>query len=89
VIDARNSKQERFGQDRLKQAFCKARLDPGHAGNAILQAIQQFVEGGAQTDDIALVCFGRDEEQSESQFPKLKQCMPSNKEKKTTESQSS
>jgi serine phosphatase RsbU (regulator of sigma subunit) len=59
VVDATNNAQERFGQTRLEEVFGKARLDPGDAGEAVLKAVDQFVKDGPQTDDLALVCFGR------------------------------
>jgi sigma-B regulation protein RsbU (phosphoserine phosphatase) len=57
--DARNSRSERFGRDRVKKVFQESPSDAGRAGNLMLQAIDKFVAGHSQTDDMALVCFGR------------------------------
>jgi serine phosphatase RsbU (regulator of sigma subunit) len=61
LIDARNPRHERFGPERLRQTFAAASADPGQAGDAIMQAVSQFLEGGPQLDDMALVCFSRGE----------------------------
>lgn len=61
ITDAYNLKQQRFGGARLREIVRLGSNDPGQAGNEIIHEVQQFLEGAPQRDDIALVCFGRDE----------------------------
>jgi sigma-B regulation protein RsbU (phosphoserine phosphatase) len=61
ITDARNNKQERFGVERLKDTLRHTTTDPGQAGDTVMHAVEQFLADTPQLDDIALVCFGRDE----------------------------
>jgi serine phosphatase RsbU (regulator of sigma subunit) len=60
LVDAQNSRLEPFGIKRLTQTLRQANADPGQAGDSIMRAVAQFLEGNPQLDDLALVCFGRD-----------------------------
>jgi serine phosphatase RsbU (regulator of sigma subunit)/pSer/pThr/pTyr-binding forkhead associated (FHA) protein len=59
VNEAFNSAGEQFGDERLRDAFQRAAPDPTRAADAVLRAVAQFTAGHPQSDDIALVCFGR------------------------------
>jgi sigma-B regulation protein RsbU (phosphoserine phosphatase) len=60
ISDAMNPLQERFGRDRIQHLLSTASGDPGRAGDAILQAVLRYLQGGPQRDDMAVVCFGRE-----------------------------
>jgi serine phosphatase RsbU (regulator of sigma subunit)/pSer/pThr/pTyr-binding forkhead associated (FHA) protein len=62
VTDARNLADASFGPDRLIRAYQDAPPDPTQAGAAVIQAVRRFATGCPQFDDIALLCFGREEE---------------------------
>jgi serine phosphatase RsbU (regulator of sigma subunit)/pSer/pThr/pTyr-binding forkhead associated (FHA) protein len=62
VTDARNLADASFGMDRLIQAYQDAPTDPTQAGAAVIQAVRRFADGCPQFDDIAMICFGREEE---------------------------
>jgi serine phosphatase RsbU (regulator of sigma subunit) len=51
-----------FGPDRLIQAYRNAPPDPTQAGAAVIEAVRRFAAGCPQFDDIAVICFGREEE---------------------------
>jgi serine phosphatase RsbU (regulator of sigma subunit) len=59
VNEAFNSAGEQFGDDRLREAFRHAASDPTAACDAVLSAVRNFTAGHPQSDDVALVCFGR------------------------------
>jgi len=48
-----------FGIDRLKQALAAAPSEVDKVGESILDAVRRHTAGRAQSDDIALVSFGR------------------------------
>jgi serine phosphatase RsbU (regulator of sigma subunit) len=62
VTDARNIADVSFGSDRLFRTYRDAPPDPTQAGAMVIQAVRQFAAGCAQFDDIALICFGREDE---------------------------
>jgi sigma-B regulation protein RsbU (phosphoserine phosphatase) len=56
LTDAQNPKREMFGEQRVLQIIRQAAPAGGHAiEQKFLQAIEEFTEGMAQTDDITFV----------------------------------
>ena len=65
VTDAQNPKGEMFGEERLIQLIKKEAPSGGEAlEKAILQSIEEFTRGMAQTDDITFLLVERDTEAS-------------------------
>ena len=64
VIESMNSSGELFGIERVYQSLRNAPNSPSKIGDAIQEELRQFSngdDGGAQHDDITMVCFGRGE----------------------------
>jgi serine phosphatase RsbU (regulator of sigma subunit) len=59
VNEAMDNDGRQFGVERLKQAVAAAPSGAGKVGEWILDAVHRHAAGCAQSDDIALVCFGR------------------------------
>jgi serine phosphatase RsbU (regulator of sigma subunit) len=64
VTDARNLKNERFGENRIWRSLKPESNIPESArpavmGSRLLTAVEQHLNGRPQLDDIAIVCFGR------------------------------
>jgi serine phosphatase RsbU (regulator of sigma subunit) len=59
VSEAMNPDGELFGFDRLRDAFKGAPSDPTQAGEAVIREVRSFAAGRHQSDDITLICFGR------------------------------
>ncbi len=59
VSEAMNPEGELFGFDRLRDAFQKAPANPTEAGEAVIREVRTFAAGRHQSDDITLICFGR------------------------------
>jgi serine phosphatase RsbU (regulator of sigma subunit)/pSer/pThr/pTyr-binding forkhead associated (FHA) protein len=59
VNEALDSAGRLFGIERVRQALASAPAGAGDVGRAILDAVRRHAVGCAQSDDIALVCFGR------------------------------
>ena len=59
VSEAMNPAGDLFGFDRLRDAFQKAPADPTEAGEAVIREVRSFASGRHQSDDITLICFGR------------------------------
>ena len=60
VTEATNADKEQFGMNRLTGAL--ANLAPGnarHTTDAILEAVEEFVSGAPQSDDITCLAFSR------------------------------
>lgn len=49
-----------FGTERLCDVVARGPAEPASLGRNLLEAVKQFVAGRPQSDDICLVCFGRD-----------------------------
>jgi serine phosphatase RsbU (regulator of sigma subunit) len=56
-----NPAGELFGFERLRDAFASAPKDPTLAGEAVIKQVREFAAGRHQSDDITLICFGRNE----------------------------
>jgi serine phosphatase RsbU (regulator of sigma subunit) len=61
VSEAMNPAGDLFGIERLRKTFQQAPSDPAEAGQAVIRAVRQFASGRHQSDDITLICFGRDD----------------------------
>lgn len=56
VLEARNDRNERYGLDRLKQAFlAHSRKKPGEMIRVIREDLHAFINGQPLYDDITLV----------------------------------
>lgn len=60
VTEAIDSKNRQFGHDRLQKTIQAAQPGPQAVGEAVLRAARMHVAGHAQSDDITLLCFGRE-----------------------------
>ncbi|HEX8203747.1 MAG TPA: PP2C family protein-serine/threonine phosphatase, partial [Isosphaeraceae bacterium] len=60
VNEAMNPRNEPFGSRRLHQALLAAPGPVPAVGQAVLRAVQAHTAGQDQSDDITLVCFGRE-----------------------------
>jgi serine phosphatase RsbU (regulator of sigma subunit) len=58
--EAMNSKRELFGIERLTQLCADKGVKPRDLGPCILDAVHQFAGDFPQSDDMCLVCFGRE-----------------------------
>jgi serine phosphatase RsbU (regulator of sigma subunit) len=59
VSEAMNPDGDLFGFERLRDAFKNAPSDPTQAGEAVIREVRSFAAGRHQSDDITLICFGR------------------------------
>ncbi len=59
VSEAMNPAGDLFGFERLRDAFQSAPSDPARAGEVVIEQVRAFAAGRHQSDDITLICFGR------------------------------
>jgi serine phosphatase RsbU (regulator of sigma subunit) len=59
VTEARNPAGDFYGSDRLTHIVQATQGDVEQVGEAILADVRQFAKGRPQSDDLTLVCFGR------------------------------
>jgi phosphoserine phosphatase RsbU/P len=59
VSEATNAKSLQFGVAAIRQTLAAAPPQVSEVGEAILKAVRVHASGRPQSDDIALVCFGR------------------------------
>jgi serine phosphatase RsbU (regulator of sigma subunit) len=59
VTDAEDPDGRWLGSGRLREALASAPGGAPSVGEAILGAVRRHAAGGAQSDDMTLVCFGR------------------------------
>jgi serine phosphatase RsbU (regulator of sigma subunit) len=59
--EAMNGERELYGLERLKAQLSSPVLNVRDFGQHILDDVHQFVDGHDQSDDMCLVCFGREE----------------------------
>ncbi len=59
--EAMNGERELYGLERLKNQLSSPVLNVRDFGQHILEDVHQFVNGYDQSDDMCLVCFGREE----------------------------
>jgi serine phosphatase RsbU (regulator of sigma subunit) len=55
-----NSRRELFGLERLVELCGDKNTKPRDLGPCILQSVRKFVGDFPQSDDMCLVCFGRE-----------------------------
>lgn len=60
VTEAMSPRHEQFGEQRLIDAVRAAPAEPRGVIDAVVAAVRAFAAGEPQSDDITLVCFGRD-----------------------------
>jgi serine phosphatase RsbU (regulator of sigma subunit) len=60
IREATNKDDEIFGTLRICEVVAAAASEPAALGRQMLEAVKQFVAGRPQSDDICLLCFGRD-----------------------------
>ncbi|MCG8584112.1 MAG: SpoIIE family protein phosphatase [Pirellulales bacterium] len=58
--EAMNESLDLYGLERLEKAVGCDLADPASLGAYILEDVRRFVSGHRQSDDMCLVCFGRD-----------------------------
>lgn len=59
--EAMNSQRELYGLERLKRQLSSPAINVRDFGQHILDDVNKFVNGHDQSDDMCLVCFGREE----------------------------
>jgi sigma-B regulation protein RsbU (phosphoserine phosphatase) len=59
VSEATNAKHRQFGVPAIRRTLAEAPAEIPEVGEAILKAVRAHASGRPQSDDIALVCFGR------------------------------
>jgi phosphoserine phosphatase RsbU/P len=62
VTDARDRRDEGFGEHRLRETLAQAPRGVAAVGEAILAAVREHSSRRSQFDDITIVCFGRNAE---------------------------
>jgi sigma-B regulation protein RsbU (phosphoserine phosphatase) len=58
--EAMNSERELYGLERLAQVISDKALKPSEVGNHLLTDVRQFAGDYPQSDDMCVVCLGRD-----------------------------
>jgi serine phosphatase RsbU (regulator of sigma subunit) len=58
--EAMNANLELYGMERLETAIAGTLAQPAALGRHILDDVRRFVSDHLQSDDMCLVCFGRD-----------------------------
>lgn len=59
ISEAMNADNELYGLERLRKQVSQAQINVGQLGRHILDDVRNFVGGRAQSDDMCLICFGR------------------------------
>ncbi|MCE9533520.1 MAG: SpoIIE family protein phosphatase [Planctomycetes bacterium] len=59
VTEARNTKRDLYGGERLQKVVAAAAADVEKLGYAVLADVRQFADTCPQNDDLTIVCFGR------------------------------
>lgn len=60
ITEAMDPASRWFGEERLIETIREAAAGPQAVGEAILRAVRSFAAGDLQSDDITLVCLGRE-----------------------------
>jgi sigma-B regulation protein RsbU (phosphoserine phosphatase) len=60
ISEAMNPDNKLYGIERLASAIGRQVPDVAALGRVILEDVKQFVAGRSQSDDMCLVCFGRE-----------------------------
>ena len=59
--EAMNAKRELYGTERLTRQIAVPNIKVAELGQRVLGDVSKFVDGFAQSDDMCLACFGREE----------------------------
>jgi sigma-B regulation protein RsbU (phosphoserine phosphatase) len=59
ILEAMNAKEEQFGNVRIHEALRSSSVSVRKACSQLLEAVERFVAGHSQSDDITLVGIGR------------------------------
>ncbi len=60
ISEAMNAKGDVFGSKRIREAIIRSPLGVERVGQTLLDDVRRFVRGRLPSDDICVVCFGRD-----------------------------
>jgi phosphoserine phosphatase RsbU/P len=60
ISEAMNAQRDLYGMDRIAKQLGSAADSITQLGRELLGDVRQFVNGNAQSDDMCLVCFGRE-----------------------------
>lgn len=61
IREATSKADEIFGTERICRVVAGAPAEPATVGRQLLDSVNQFVAGRPQSDDICLLCFGREQ----------------------------
>lgn len=64
ISEAMNSNRSLYGLERLRNGMGSPAMSVVDIGEHILDDVRRFVDGFAQSDDMCMVCFGREEKVS-------------------------
>ncbi len=59
VSEATDTRSRQFGVTAIRRTLAEAPAEAPEVGEALLKAVRTHASGRPQSDDIALVCFGR------------------------------
>ncbi len=57
--EAMNAERDLYGLERLMEQVSSSAVSVNDLGKHILEDVNKFVDGYAQSDDMCLACFGR------------------------------
>ncbi len=60
ISEAMNAQRDLYGMERIAKQLGSAADSITQLGRELLGDVRQFVNGNAQSDDMCLVCFGRE-----------------------------
>lgn len=60
ISEAMNEQSELYGMERIARQIRKVQGTPAQLGGALLDDVKRFVGNRPQSDDMCLICFGRD-----------------------------
>jgi serine phosphatase RsbU (regulator of sigma subunit) len=64
ITEAMDAQNQQFRTKRVQAVLQSGRVSPQETGKRLIQAVKQHAFGCSQNDDITLVCFGREPENS-------------------------
>lgn len=67
INEAVNPAGQVYGFDRIKEIVAKRGTNPGHVSRALIADVRTFMAGQLQSDDICLLCFGRNPDKKPEQ----------------------
>ncbi len=60
ISEAMNAEGDVFGTKRIREAVLRTKAGEDSVGQTLLEDVRRFVRGRLPSDDICLVCFGRE-----------------------------